>query len=47
MSFRERVFSEIGQIDADIRRTRPEILFLITCLAVLLAASIAFGGLHL
>jgi len=46
MNFRHRLGSELSQIDHDLRRTPITVLFLISLLALVLAATIAFGGLH-
>jgi hypothetical protein len=46
MKFRSRVYGELTKIDADIRRTPLLIVILISCLALIFAATISFGGLH-
>lgn len=38
---------ELERIDLDVRRTPPFVLLILSCLALLLAATFAFGGLHL
>ena len=47
MKFRDRLGREIRDVDSDLRGTPILVLILISCLALVLAATIAFGGLHL
>jgi len=47
MKLRDRVYEDLRKIDADIQRTPLAVLIFISCLALLLAAMINFGGLHL
>jgi hypothetical protein len=46
LRLRRGVATEIRNIDSDIRRTPGEVLLLISCLALMLACAVAFGGLH-
>ena len=47
MRYRERLRREVGDIDSEIRKTPVVALILISCLALILAATIAFGGLRI
>lgn len=47
MKFRDRLGREFAQIDSDLRNTPIFVLIVISCLALVLASTIAFGGLHL
>jgi len=46
MSYRDRLLREVSDIDSEIRKTPVIALIVISCLALILAATIAFGGLH-
>lgn len=47
MKYRERLSREISDIDRDLRGTPLPVLFVIACLALVFAATIVFGGLHI
>ena len=47
MRYTERLRREIGQVGTDLDRTPPKTIFFISCLALLVAATMTFGGLHL
>lgn len=47
MRYRDRLLREVRDIDSDLRGTPLLVLLLISCLALVLAITIAFGGLHI
>jgi NADH:ubiquinone oxidoreductase subunit E len=46
LRLRRGLATEIRSIDSDIRRTPAGVLLVISCLALMLACTVAFGGLH-
>jgi len=47
MRYRERLRHEVDQVGSELNRTPLGVLLFISLLALLLAATINFGGLHL